>query len=271
MPRWMTAMIIIVVTALVGLALLWSLQRRLVYFPSPVVGPLDELLPAGEQVELTTQDGLTLAAWFLPGDAPASGMTVAVFPGNAGNRSGRTPLGQGLAEHGHAVLLVDYRGYGGNPGRPSEPGLALDARAALAWLRDRPSVDDDRIVYFGESLGAGVAIELATHAPPLALVLRSPFTSLPDVAAVHYPWLPSSLLLRDRWPNLDRIAEVDVPILFIAGSDDTIVPPDQTRRLHQEANDHSQLVLIDGANHNDSRLGADLAVTVTAFLQDVGT
>ena len=113
---------------------------------------------------------------------------IIVFSGNAGNRSDRLTLGTRLGADGAGVLLTDYRGYGGNPGRPSEDGLAVDARAALSFVEI--SMPGHPIVYFGESLGAAVAVELATEAPPAALVLRSPFTSLEDAARANVPWLP---------------------------------------------------------------------------------
>ena len=136
---------------------------------------------------------------------------------------------------GLSVLLFDYRGYGGNPGRPSEDGLAADARAAQAWLAAQPDVDPDRIAYFGESLGAAVAVGLAVQRPPAALVLRSPFTSLADVGAVHYPWLPVRRLLLDRYPSIERIASVHAPVLVIAGDRDDIVPAALSKRLYDAA------------------------------------
>ena len=168
-----------------------SQQRRLIYFPSP--GPVPSaatLLPGGRDVVLDTEDGKRLGAWYLPATGGQPGPAVVVFNGNGGDRSGRAQLAVGLSRLGMSVLLFDYRGYGGNPGPPSEKGLAADARAAQAWLAAQPEVDPDRIVYFGESLGAAVAIGLAMERPPAALVLRSPFTSLAEVGRVHYPWLP---------------------------------------------------------------------------------
>lgn len=172
----LTAAGVLAAFMLVLLVLLWLGQRRLVYFPSQMVG--DALPDDVEQITLTTDDGLDLTAWWVAGQRPPGGdphadlgTTVVVFPGNGGNRVGRLPLARGLADRGHDVLLVDYRGYGANPGHPSAAGLALDARAARAWLDER-NTDPARIVYLGGSLGAGVAIELAGDHPPAAMVLR---------------------------------------------------------------------------------------------------
>ena len=118
-----------------------------------------------------------------------------------------------------------------------------------AWLSAQPGVD--KIVYFGESLGAAVAVGLAVERPPAALVLRSPFTSLADVAAVHYPWLPARRLLLDRYPSIERIGSVGVPVMVIAGDRDDIVPEPLSRRLYDAANEPKRFVLVPGAGHND--------------------
>ena len=239
----------LVATGLIGL--LFSQQRRLIYFPSP--GPLPSAataLPNGQDVQIETDDAIRLGGWYFPvdGNNPA----VLVFAGNAGDRSARVPLASALNRMGCSVLLFDYRGYGGNSGRPSEDGLAADARAAQAWLAAQPGIEE--IVYFGESLGAAVAIGLAVERPPRALVLRSPFTSLPDVGAVHYPWLPVRRLLLDRYPSLERIGSLRVPLLVIAGTRDDVVPEPMSRRLYDAANEPKRYVLVPGAGHDDLEL-----------------
>lgn len=263
--RWL----IFIAVALVGvLALIWALQRQLIYFPTAeLIDPADDLTDV-EEVALSTDDGLRLGAWFVAAGDPSEG-TVIVFNGNAGNRSHRTPLARALGSRGYGVLLVDYRGYGGNPGTPTESGLAADARAARAYLETREDVDPDRIVYFGESLGAAVALGLAMEHPPAALILRSPFTSLADIASVHYPILPASLLLRDEFPSRARVAKVDAPVLVIAGSADRIVPPDQTRELYEAATEPKRLVVIERAGHNDLELlaGEEMIEEIDQFLE----
>ena len=189
-----------------------------------------------------------------------------VFNGNAGDRSMRAPLAAALNRMGYSVLLFDYRGYGGNSGRPTEDGLAADARAAEAWLAAQPGVE--RVAYFGESLGAAVAVGLAVQRPPAALVLRSPFTSLPDVGAVHYPWLPVRRLLLDRYPSIERIASVSAPLLVIAGDRDDIVPLSLSKRLYDAAAEPKRFVLVPGAGHNDPALldGPRMLAEVEGFL-----
>jgi fermentation-respiration switch protein FrsA (DUF1100 family) len=152
------------------------------------------------------------------------------------------------------VLLFDYRGYGGNPGSPSEAGLALDVRAARAFLVEQESVPPERLLYFGESLGAAVVTELATEHPPAALVLRSPFVDLASVAAVHYPFLPVRALLRDHYRVAEQLARVDVPTTVVLGDADTIVPPEQSRAVAAAAKNLHRLVEVPGADHNDAEL-----------------
>ncbi len=239
------------IVVLVLVSLLASLQRRLIYFPDSRPAPqAATVLPGGEDVTFATADGLLLAGWFLPARGPATGTTAVVFNGNAGDRSARAPLADALATAGVSVLLFDYRGYAGNPGRPSEEGLALDARAARAHVLRQPGVRADSLVYFGESIGAAVAIGLAAEHPPAALVLRSPFTSLADVGRMHYPFLPVRRLLRDHYDSLGRIRGVRCPVLVVAGGGDTIVPPSQSRALYDAAAMPKRYVEIPGVDHN---------------------
>jgi len=267
----MRALAVVLLAVVIVLGLIWISQRRLIYFPAQAVPDPATILPGIEEVTYQTEDGLTLAAWFVPAMGDANGGTVVIFNGNAGNRADRVPLAAALAGRGFSVLLADYRGYGGNPGKPSETGLAADARAAVTYLKTRGDVDANRLAYFGESLGAAVALGLAEDEAPVALVLRSPFTSLPDVGAVHYPFLPVSLLLWDDYPNLATIPSVDVPTLIIAGSADGIIPIEQSRDLYEAAPGPKRLVVIDGADHNDHALtsGTELVDEIVAFLEEV--
>ncbi|MCZ6670668.1 MAG: alpha/beta hydrolase [Acidobacteria bacterium] len=234
------------------LALVWVFQRHLIYIPSGEILPPSPGFPAGlEEVSLETEDGLRLGAWFIPPAGKLPVPAVLVLNGNAGNRSYRSLLAEALSRAGLAVLLFDYRGYGGNPGSPSETGLSLDARAARRYLAGRPDVDASRMVYFGESLGAAVALALAEKYPPAALVLRSPFTSMVDIGRLHYPFLPVRLLLKDHYPSLERIARIRCPILILAGDRDRIIPIRQSRKLFEAAQEPKRFSVIPGADHND--------------------
>lgn len=217
-------------------------------------GAIGFLRFARRDVVVETQDGMRLGGWYFPHTSGGSGPAVLVCNGNAGDRSMRAELAVALHGLGLSVLLFDYRGYGGNPGRPSEQGLAADARAAQEWLSGQSDVDPARIAYFGESLGAAVAVGLAVQRPPAALVLRSPFTSLAEVGAVHYPWLPLRRLLLDHYPSIERIASVHAPVLVIAGGSDDIVPATLSERLVAAAAEPKRYVVVPGVGHNDPEL-----------------
>jgi len=234
------------------------LQRRMLYFPSGTPSAAATVLPGAADVDFATEDGLRLGAWFVPpADGGPARATVLVFPGNAGNRGDRARIAAGLGRRNFATLLVDYRGYGGNPGRPTETGLAADARAARAYAIGRPDVDPSRLIYFGESLGAAVAVGLAIEAEPAALVLRSPFSTLVDVARVHYPFLPLRLVLAERYPSIARVPGLGCPLLVVAGDRDRIVPVGQSRALARAARPGlARLAVFEGADHNDPALVA---------------
>jgi fermentation-respiration switch protein FrsA (DUF1100 family) len=256
-----------------GLGLIWAFQRHLLYIPfRQVASPAEAGLPRVEEVSFRTEDGLTLAAWFVPAKSRVPAFTILVFNGNAGNRSLRAPLAQALVKADFSVLLFDYRGYGGNPGRPSEAGLAADGRAARSYLERRGDVDPRRLAYFGESLGTGVAVALALERPPAALILRSPYTSMTELGQYHYPFLPVRLLLSDRYPSIERIGQIRCPLLVIAGDRDSIVPSQQSLRLFNAAPEPKRLVMIPGADHNDYALlaGEQLIKEVVTFVAAVG-
>ncbi|MCF6742775.1 alpha/beta hydrolase [Blastococcus sp. KM273128] len=262
------AVVVLLCTLLVGL--LWAFQRHLVYLPDDgPVPPAAQSVPGARDVVLETDDGLRLGAWFVPGptaDAPG----VLVASGNGGHRGMRAPLARALADEGLAVLLFDYRGYGGNPGTPDEAGLALDVRAAREYLLRDGGVPADRLVYFGESLGAAVVTGLAVEHPPAGLVLRSPFTDLAAVGSEHYPFLPVRALLRDRYPVAEQVREVEVPTTVVYGEADSIVPPAQSRAVADAAAALHRVVEVPGADHNDLvLLAGDEVVEAVVELADL--
>jgi fermentation-respiration switch protein FrsA (DUF1100 family) len=267
-PMIITAGYVVVMAAV--LVLIWMMQRRFIYFPtSSVPSPSEIGLTDVEPVTFETIDGLTLSGWFFAASGPSPRVTVLVLNGNAGNRAHRGPLAAALQRHGFQVLLADYRGYGGNPGTPSKNGLAADARAARAYLAGRPDVDPSRLVYFGESLGTAVAVDLAVEHAPAALILRSPFTSLGALGQHHYQFLPVRLLLRDRFAAIDQIRGIRAPLLVIAGGHDRIVPIDNSRRLYEAAMTPKTLLVLPDADHNDYELlaGDTMIQAMVRFLQ----
>jgi fermentation-respiration switch protein FrsA (DUF1100 family) len=264
------ALLVFLALTLVLLALLWIFQRRLIYIPfDRNVPPARTVLPGAEEIRFETADRLTLHGWLVQPSTGEEGGAVLVFNGNAGHRGYRAPLADALARAGFTVLLMDYRGYGENAGTPSEEGLRRDADAALDAVLAR-GYPLERIAYFGESLGAAVAIELATRRHPAAVVVRSPFTSLTDVARIHYPFLPVRLLLRDRYPSAERVKLIGAPILIVAGDRDSIVPLRSSRALYDAAVEPKHMVTIEGADHNDAELlaGREMMAAVLSFLRE---
>ncbi len=250
-----------------------GLQRRLTYFPEPSsVPPVSEVIPDAREVQLHTVDGLRLGAWFVPARQPGRDVTVLVANGNAGNRSVRAPLAHALSGAGFAVLLFDYRGYGGNHGRPSEHGLALDVRAAHRFLTRSAKVPPEKLLYFGESLGTAVVTELATEHPPAGLLLRSPFADLASMGRAHFPFLPVGAFLRDRYPVAEQAARVTVPTTVVYGTADEVVPPAQSRAVAAAAGGPTRAVSVAGAGHDDRALldGPEL-VRATVELADRAT
>jgi pimeloyl-ACP methyl ester carboxylesterase len=259
---------LLVAALLVGMvAMVWSLQRQLIYFPDPTPVPAaDDVLAGARDVMLHTADGLELGAWFVPAAGPAdTGMVVLVAPGNGGSRAGRAGLAAELSRRGLAVMLMDYRGYGGNAGTPSEDGLAADANAAVTALTQL-GYPAQRTLYFGESLGSGVVAALQARYPPAGIVLRSPFTDLADVAAHHYPWLPVRTLLRDRFPVLEHLATSDVPVMVIYGERDSVVPTVLSARVADHALNLAERVVLADADHNDPVMFGPRVATAVARL-----
>ncbi len=255
---------VVLAVGLAGVAL-WAGQRALIYFPDRTQPPpAGQVLPGARDVTLTTTDGLSLGGWYLPADRRC-GATVLLAHGNGGNRTDRADLARAVHDLGFGVLLFDYRGYGANPGRPSEQGLALDVRAARDFLVSGEGVPAGSIVYLGESLGAAVVAELATEHRPAAMVLRSPFTSLADAARAAYG-LPLRRLLREDYPVRDHVAHLGgpgLPLAVVYGSADTLVPARLSREVAQAARAAGHDVVeveVAGTNHNDAPLvqGPDL-------------
>ena len=266
------ALAVVVVLAGLCLAAIWGLQRQLVYYPDASdVPPAGEVLPGARDVTLQTSDGLELGAWYLPADAERdTGLAVLVAPGNGGNRAGRAGLARELGDRGLSVLLLDYRGYGGNPGSPSEDGLAADADAAVRALAElgHPL---DRTIFLGESLGTGVVAGLQQRHRPAGIVLRSPFTDLADVGRHHYPWLPVRTLLRDRFPVLEPLAASAVPVTVVYGDRDDVVPTELSVRVAESAPSLVERLVLEGAGHNDAVMfGPRVADAVERLARRVG-
>ena len=265
-----------VVNSLLALAITYALlvlliflfQSRLIYFPHmgrELAGtPRDAGLDY-EDVQLRTADNVALNGWWVPArDARGA---VLILHGNAGNISHRIGYLKMFNRLRYATLLIDYRGYGKSAGGPSEEGTYRDAEAAWLHLVEARKFAAHDIVIVGESLGGGVATWLAAKYPPRALILASAFTSVPDLGAQFYPWLPVRLLARIRYDNLDRIPKIAAPVLIAHSRDDEIVPFAHGEALFAAAREPKQFLAMSGG-HNDGFLFArdEWAAAVGAFL-----
>lgn len=237
---------------LAGVALvvgLMAIESRLIYYPirEHAAAPANYGLRA-EDLRLEAEDGVALHAWWIHG----TGRRVLLFfHGNAGNISHRLERAKLLTERfGLDVLLLDYRGYGRSEGKPSEAGLYRDARAAYRAATDR-GFTPDRILFFGESLGCAVAVKLALEKPCAAVILETPFLSVPALARRYYPFVPR-FAIRTRFDSESRVSRLTVPKLFIQAERDEIVPAHHARRLHELAPPPKMLYVIPGAGHNDT-------------------
>lgn len=207
-----------------------------------------------EDLRLTTRDGVSLHAWYLP--APGARATLLFLHGNAGNISHRLDSLRIFHGLGLSVLIFDYRGYGQSEGSPSEAGLALDARAAWDHLLAQRGAPAESIVIFGRSMGAALAAALAAETTPAGLVLESAFTSVPDLAAQHYWWLPARRLARLRFDTREALARVNAPVLLIHSEDDEIVPFAHGLALYATANPPKELLRLHG-DHNTGFLQSE--------------
>lgn len=246
---------------------LYAFQRRVMYSPSRH-RPEPEAygVPDMEPVRLSTKDGLELTAWYQPARDP-SALTVLYFHGNNEHLGTRAYKVRHYLDAGHGVLLVSWRGFAGNPGRPTERGLYADGRAALCFLGDQ-GIDASRIVYYGESLGSGVAVHLAVERPPAALVLEAPYSSTVDVAGGRYPFVPVRVLMKDRFDSHSKIGGVTAPVLILHGERDRTIPVRFGRKLLDAAIEPKIGHFFPDAEHGDL-YDHGAAEAVLAYLREI--
>jgi fermentation-respiration switch protein FrsA (DUF1100 family) len=256
------------IVSLVGyvgvVALLYFMQRALMYFPDTErISPAALGLPGAEEALLDTADGESVVAWHLPprGDRPV----VLYLHGNGGALSHRAERFRVLTADGTGLVAIDYRGYGGSSGQPTEAGLLIDAETAYGFAAARyPAA---RIAVWGESLGTGVAVGLASKRPIGRLVLEAPFASAVDLAARRYPFVPVRWLMKDQYRSDLRMALVAAPLLVLHGTRDPIVPIESGERLFGLGREPKRFVrFADGAHEDLDRYGA--LVAVKTFLGD---
>ncbi len=264
-PLLLWPLILLLTTYLAILLGIFAWQRDLLYHPfGRSAAPAEVGVPEMKRITVRTADGLRITAWYAPPARPLA-PTVALYHGNIGTLAMRAFKARRLLDAGYGVLLAGYRGFDGNPGMPREGGLYADARAALDWLAAR-GTPAQQIVVYGESLGSGVATQMAIERPVAGLVLEAPFTNVPDVAALRYPLIPVHWIALDWFDNLSKMADLRAPLLVVHGEQDTVVPPGMGRRLLQAAHVPKQAAFLPGAGHIDLyRHGAGEAILKFLF------
>lgn len=257
--------LIVLLCGYVGVVLLlYALQRSLMYFPDTMRTPPAAVgLPAAEEVVLDTADGEHVVVWHI---APRGDLPVVLYlHGNGGALSHRAERFRILTADGIGLVAVDYRGYGGSSGHPTEAGLLIDAETAYAFAVARYPIA--RIAAWGESLGTGVAVALAAERPVGRIVLEAPFTSTADLAARQYPFVPVRWLMKDQFRSDLHIGAVAAPLLIMHGGRDPIVPIADGERLFALAHEPKRFARFpDGEHENLDRFGA--LVAVKAFLSE---
>jgi len=265
---------LVIVAACYGLlvVLVYLMQGRMLYLAG-VPGRELTATPADinleyEDVSIETDDGVRLHGWFVPGD---SARALLFFHGNAGNISHRLDSIRQFLSLGLSVLIIDYRGYGESGGKTTERGIYQDADAAWRYLTEERGVAADDIIIFGRSMGASAAAKLAAKQQPLALIVESSFTSIPDIAQEIYPWLPARWLSHLRHATRDYVRDVRSPVLVVHSRDDEIVPFHHGEAIFEAANEpRTQLVLRGGHNDAYVRDGANYIKGLRAFLSVIG-
>ncbi len=259
--------LLIIITALAGygglVALLYVGQRSLQYFPERIrTSPAAAGLPEAEEIALDTSDGERVLVWHIPprGEKPV----LLYFHGNGGSLAWRVDRLRALTADGTGLVALSYRGYGGSSGRPTETGLIEDALAAYAFAAARYPAG--RIALWGESLGSGVAVALAAERPVARMVLESPFTSVADIGAQVYWFVPVRLLIKDSFRSDLRIGKVTAPVLVLHGERDSLVPIALGERLYALIKAPKRFVRFPGAGHNE--LGAHGALAAAKEFLD---
>ncbi len=243
-------------------------QSRLIYFPQQQISYTPDAIGLDyTPVNIATSDGETLHGWWV--SAPDAKGTVLFFHGNAGNISHRINYLKMFKQLGYNTLLFDYRGYGQSSGVPSESGTYLDAQAVWRYVTETQGTAAAQIVLFGESLGGAVAAWLAAREKPGMLVLASAFTSVPDMAAEIYPFLPVRWLARFHYNTLESLQSVTCPVLIAHSAEDEIVPFEQSQQLFKAAPEPKQFLFLAGG-HNTGLIfkQSEWIKSLGAFMDD---
>jgi len=237
----------IIIAYLIVVIFIYFYQRNLLYHPSENNYQNDKIQFNYEEIFIKVNDKIKLRSWIIRKDL-RNFKTLVFFHGNAGNLSNRIYKLNELNKLDINILLISWRGFSGNMGSPTEKNLYEDAEAAIRWLNEK-NVLNNKIILYGESLGTGVAVELAKKKNFNSIILESPFTSIESSAKIYYPYLPVRFLLKDRFDSISKIKMVKRPILIIHGEKDDIVPFSMGKKLYEKANDPKHFYSTSSDDH----------------------
>lgn len=233
-------------------ALVFFKQRTFMYFPDKNRYPVSlSEIEGTKEVTVKSRDNLEITGWFKEPAIPGNKIVI-FFHGNGSNHAPRAGIFKFLTDSGYGLYLASYRGYAGNPGKPSEQGLYNDARAQIDWLINDFGVDRESLVIYGESLGSGVAVQMATEYSPSSLILDVPFSSLAEVAAYRFPLLiGAKFAVQDKFESYKKIGKIKSPVLILLAENDFVVPTKFGKRLFDYAKEPKEIRVFKGAGHMD--------------------
>lgn len=265
MKSFSQAITVFILFYIIFVSIMYVLQRKLLYYPWKAQPSLKNLGGIYSEVQTQTEDQLTLTHWYARRGLPY----IVVLHGNAGNIEGRGYKFNFLVDQGYSVLLVSYRGYGGNPGQPTEKDLISDSSLALEWLFRKEGISSKEVVLLGESLGSGVAVALAVKYPVRGLIFDGAYSSISDVGQSVYPLLPVRWLLKDTWNSKDRIQKVRSPTLFIHSRKDKLVPFRFALRLFEAAHEPKKYIWLEQIDHNGNLQTKAVRDSIVEFIQSL--
>ena len=253
-------------TYLSVLVFLFFFQRSLLYLPNVNNYFGDKLKVDIKEVQIRTSDNINLIGWFHKKDLNKF-KTIVYFHGNAGNLENRIHKLNQFKDMDVNFLIISWRGFSGNSGKPSEQGLYKDGKSAIDWLKKKGLVEKDIILY-GESLGTGIATQIAQNKKFAGLILETPFTSMVDAAKNVYPYIPVSLLLKDKYENDKKIKNINIPVLVLHGEADKIVPFKMGKKIYEIANQPKYSYFTKYDNHM-MEFDEKLVFTLNSFMKSL--
>ena len=248
------------------LVYLFFFQRNLLYLPNENNYSGDKIKVDIEEVQIKTSDNINLLGWFHKKDLNKF-KTIVYFHGNAGKLENRIHKLNHFKDMDINFLIISWRGFSENSGKPTEQGLYKDGKSAIDWLKNM-GLDDKDIILYGESLGTGIAIEIAQNKNFAGLILETPFTSMIDAAKNVYPYIPVGLLLKDRYENDKKIKNINIPLLVMHGEEDQIIPYKMGKKIYEIANKPKYSYFTKYDNHM-MEYDEKLVFALTSFIKSL--